>query len=150
MKPCTGWQLEFGNGARAVIGQRELLRMTYEPETHWVPCAPPFCQRVLFWEHGALPLIDVGAWLGGTASTDSCRFVSVVGFQPAGRHAPEFGALTLASPPVRIEVKDEWACGLPETMKKWQRVACAAFKHGHSVMPVLDLGRVFTLSPTDA
>jgi hypothetical protein len=150
MKTCTGWQLEFGNGARAVIGQRELLRMTYEPETHWVPCAPLFCRRVLFWEHGALPVLDVGAWLGGTASADASRFVSVVGYQPEGSVAPEFGALTLLSPPVRIEVKDEWACRLPETMRKWRRVACAAFKNGQSVVPILDLRRLFSLELTEA
>lgn len=150
MKTCTGWQLEFGDGVRAVIGQRELLRMTFEPEMHWVPCAPPFCRRVLFWEHGVLPVMDVGAWLGGTASAGAPRFVSVVGYQPEGRHAPEFGALTLMSPPVRIEVNDEWACSLPETMKKWRRVACAAFTNGPSVMPILDLRRLFSLNPTDA
>jgi hypothetical protein len=150
MKTSTGWQLDFGDGARAVIGQRELLRMDYEPETHWVPCAPPFCQRVLFWERGALPLLDVGAWLNGTVGAATSRFVSVVGYQPEGRDVPEFGALTLVSPPVRVEIKDEWACSLPETMKKWRRVANAAFKNGPTVTPIIDLRRLFRLLPVHA
>ncbi|EGV33868.1 hypothetical protein ThidrDRAFT_0023 [Thiorhodococcus drewsii AZ1] len=144
MSRCSGWLLTFAGDAQAVIGQRELLHLVHRSETHQVPCAPPYCRRVLLWEQGVLPVFDVGVWADPSAQGIADPIVAVVGFQSAdGASSHEFGGLLLASAPQRIDVDDAWACELPSALQSWRRISCACFERDERPLPVLDLQRLF-------
>ena len=145
MSHCTGWLLHLGGGAAAVVGQRELLHLIDQPQTHEVPGAPAYCRRVLVWEQDILPVFDLGVWCDPGAAAIEAPVIAIVGFQADGDTAPGFGGLLLTAPAQRIEVEDAWACPLPPELGAWRPIACACFARNGRALPVLDLKRLFTL-----
>jgi chemotaxis signal transduction protein len=143
MNRCSAWQLAVEHGGRAAIGQRELLHLMYEPITHVIPYSPTYCRRVLFWERSAIPVLDLGVLFGHGNSSGASRFVAIVGFQDYPESPPQFGALLLAEPPVRVDVTDEQACALPDALSRLRPLVCACFRRGADAVPVLDLRRLF-------
>jgi hypothetical protein len=145
MSRCSGWLLNFSDGAQAVIGERELLHLMNQPQAYEVPCSPVYCRRVIVWEQGVLPVFDVGAWSRRQVVDIQDPTVAVVGFYPERDNSPTFGALLLASTPLRVDVDDAWACDLPEALERWRSISCACFDSGGRALPVLDLKRLFML-----
>ena len=144
MSRCAGWLLHLSGGAAAVVGQRELLHLVTQPQTHEVPCAPAYCRRVLVWEQGILPVFDVGVWSDPATTGIEAPVIAIVGFQADGDTAPGFGGLLLTATPQRIDVDDAWACTLPPALSRWRPIACACFERDGEALPVLDLARIFT------
>jgi chemotaxis signal transduction protein len=143
MSRCTGWLLNFSGGAQAVIGQRELLHLIDEPQTHEVPCSPAYSRRVIFWGEGVLPVFDVGAWSDQATESVQDQVVAIVGYRSDSDTSPGFGGLFLKSAPQRIGVDDACACDLPPALTRWRSVSCACFESGGRPLPVLDLNRLF-------
>jgi hypothetical protein len=150
MSRCTGWLLNFGGGAQAVIGQRELLHLIDRPQTHEVPCSPAYSRHVLFWGEGVLPVFDVGVWSDRATASIPDQVVAIVGFGSDSDSSPEFGGLLLASTPQRIDVDDANACALPQALMHWRSISCACFERAGRPLPVLDLNRLFGLDPSAA
>lgn len=141
MSHANAWILDFGMGYRAAVGARELLHLVDVPSFFSVPCTPIYCHRVLFWQGKLLPLMDVAARL--EAEPQDASFVAVVGYQQQRGEYPQFGALQLASPPVKVAVSDEQACQLPEEARVWDGLAVSCFEFQGSAIPVLNINRLF-------
>jgi len=145
MSKINAWILDFGMGYKAAVGSRELLHLIDVPASFVVPCTPSYCHRVLFWQGNLLPLMDIAARLCGTAQQSS--FVAVVGFQQRRGEYPQFGALQLASPPEKVAVSDDQACGLPGDNRVWNEFAISCFDHLGLAVPVLNVKRLFGTPP---
>lgn len=137
------WVLDLGSGASAAIGERELVLLLYDAAAFRVPYAPPYANRVLFWEERALPVLDLPVRAGTSSVGADTKFVAVVGYLRDGDSSLQYGVLPLASPPVRAEVDDEQGCGLPEPLERWRPLAVSCFRAEGVAIPVLDLGRAF-------
>jgi chemotaxis signal transduction protein len=136
--------LSVAPGQRAAIGERELYHLIHAPKVHTVPSTPRHCSRVVLWEEQILPLWDLAAWLSGTPPVEVVPVVAVVAYQRSRRERPEFGTLALAAPPVRLAVRNEQACGLPEAMPAWKALAISCFAHQGQPIPIIDLARMFS------
>ncbi len=145
MARTNAWLLDFGGSCRAAVGTRELLHLVDTPATFPVPCTPDYCCRVVFWQERLLPVMDIAARLG--AAPRSAPFLAVVGYQHRRGESPQFGALTLASPPQQLAVSDEQACALPAQGGAWRELAVSCFEHQGVPIPVLNLSRIFTSAP---
>lgn len=144
MSRCGAWLLNLAGGRQAVIGQRELLHLVQQPETHEVPCAPAHCRKVLLWEQAALPVLDVGRWADPTTASPEQPVIAVVGFYSDDvSDTPQFGALVMTSAPQLIQVDDAAACELPAELEVWRRISCACVERDGRPMPVLDLRQLF-------
>lgn len=141
MSHVNAWILDFGRERRAAVGARELLHLIDVPVSFDVPCTPSYCQRVLFWQGKLLPLMDVAARLEGGGQDAS--FVAVVGYQQQRGEYPQFGALQLVAPPLKVAVSDEQACPLPDEAKAWEGLAISCFDYQGIAIPVLNLNRLF-------
>jgi hypothetical protein len=140
MARADAWLIEFVEGGRAAIGERELFHILYQAAVHPVPRAPRHCAEVVEWEGQLLPLWDIDARLGGSGS--GVVLVAVVGYQDAAG-GTAFGALRLHSPPQRIQVDDEAACAMPEDQPVWRALSRSCFLRGDLPVPVLDLAGLF-------
>jgi hypothetical protein len=143
MSRCTGWLLNFSGGAAGVIGQHELLHLIQQPQTHEVPGAPAYCRRVLIWERGILPVLDVGVWSDPATIGIAAPVIAIVAFQLDGDPAPGFGGLALTTAAQRIDVDDAWACTLPPLLNRWRPISWSCFVRDHRPLPILNLARLF-------
>jgi chemotaxis signal transduction protein len=145
MSHTNAWILDFGMNTSAAVGGRELLHLIDLPKTFAVPCTPPYCRRVIFWQGRLLPVMDIATRLG--SAPKEVHFVAIVGYQHKRGEYPQFGALQLVSPPRQEAVSDEQACSLPEKMQDWEGMAIACFESQGEAVPVLNLNRLFGTPP---
>lgn len=141
MRKSNAWLLNLGSDRSVALGEREVLHLLPEPQLFDVPLAPDYCAQVLRWQDQLLPVWDLRVWLGD--HSEHPELVAIVGYQRHVRQTPLFGALLLAEPPVRLQVSDELACGLPEGIP-WPDIACSCFLHGQGPVPILDLNKMFS------
>lgn len=146
MSRMNAWILDFGMGYRAAVGGRELLHLIDVPTTFAVPCTPLYCRRVVFWQERLLAVMDIASRLSGTSQ--QAQYIAVVGYQQRRGEYPQFGALQLASPPLKASVSDEQACMLPEQTRGWDELAISCFDYFGDAVPVLNLNRLFDSPPT--
>ena len=144
MGRCGGWLLQFGQDQRAATGERELLQLLYAPETHLVPRTPRHLSRVVLWNDRVLPVLDLDVLLGRNEPATQIKFLAIIGYQPRPDGRLQFGALSLAAPPVRIVVGDEQGCPLPHELGTWRECFCSCFAEDGCAIPVLDLSRLFS------
>jgi chemotaxis signal transduction protein len=141
MARTNAWILDIGEHLKAAVGGRELLHLIDQPKTLSVPCTPSYCKRVIAWQGRLLAVMDMTARL--TGKEQQAKFVAVVAYQFQKGDYPEFGALLLLSPPVKVTVSDEDVCHLPENNSNWKAVAISCFTHEGEAIPVLDLRKIF-------
>lgn len=141
MSGTKAWLLDLGASNWAAVGARELLHLIDTPLTYEIPYTPAYCRRAVFWQDRLLPVMDVAGRLG--YEMQSGPFLAVVGYQLVRGEFPQFGALTLASPPRQVAVSDEQACVLPEEALRWKTLAISCFDHQGNAVPVLNLSKIF-------
>jgi hypothetical protein len=90
--------------------------------------------------------MDLCARLLDRSAAESQGVFAIVAFQEFPGAETRHGALILSAPPVRIRVNDSQACDLPDCLSDWRNLAIACFEQaGHGPVPILDLGKVFSL-----
>lgn len=144
MSGMNAWVLDFGMGHRAAVGERELFHLIDNPTAFSVPCTPSYCRRVAFWQGRLLPIMDVASRLCGAGQ--ETKYIGVIGYQQRRGEYPQFGALSLISPPLKIAVNDGQACNLPEEVPGWKEMAISCFDYHGAALPVLNLNRIFNAS----
>lgn len=144
MKQAGAWLVGVAPGYQAAIGARELYHLIHEPPSFSVPLTPRHCARVIQWENQLLPVWDLATWLFDAAPAEPIAVAAVVGFQRNRRERARFGALALAAPPVRVQVRDDQACALPAELPAWQAMAVSCFTHQEQAVPIIDLARLFS------
>ncbi len=138
--PANGWLLDFGHGLRAAVGMRVLLHLIDDPKLFVVPCSPPYCRHVAFWEGRALPVMEMAARLGKIPLPP--RLLAVACYLDPLDGTPRFGAFSLASAPIAIAVSDQAACALPE-QAGWRGLTASCFQYQGVPVPILHLARIF-------
>lgn len=145
MATANAWLLDFGDGIRAAIGERELFHLLYAPAAHALPRAPAHCARVIQWEGRILPLWDLNRCLDRDAAPAATSLVAIVGYRDADGRT-QFGGLSISAPPQRITADDAEACSLPEDRPAWQALTKSCFAKAAAPVPVLDLPAMFAPS----
>jgi len=141
MSEINAWVLDFGMEHKAAVGGRELLHLLDNPAIFTVPCTPSYCRRVVSWQGRLLPVMDIASRLCGKGVRT--QYIGVIGYQQKRGEYPQFGALSLASPPLKISVSDEQACDLPEEIMDWKEIAISCFDFHGTALPVLNLKLLF-------
>lgn len=144
MKQAVAWLLTVAPGRLAAIGERELNHLIHEPQSYAIPRTPRHCARVIEWEGQILPVWDLGCWLLDAAPAEPIALAAVVGYQRSRRERPRFGALALPTPPVRVQVRDDQACQLPQDTPAWRSLALSCFTHQDRPVPIIDLAHLFS------
>lgn len=144
MKQAGAWLLTIAPGRMVAIGERELNHLIHEPTIYAVPQTPRHCARVIEWEGQILPVWDLASWLFDAPAADPIAVMAVVGFQRTRRERPQFGALALPTPPVRVLVRDDQACPLPQDLAGVQALAISCFKNQDQAVPIIDLALMFS------
>lgn len=138
----NAWLLDFGHGFRAAVGTRVMLHIADYARLRPVPCTPPHCRNVVFWQGRLLPVVDVAARLGGRVQAP--RLLAVAGYREQPGGPARFGALALAAPPVAIEVGEGQSCALPEHPAGWEGFSASCLDYRGTPIPVLHLPRIFS------
>jgi hypothetical protein len=139
----SAWVLDFGQGRRAAVAQRQQLHLMYAPQVQPMPLAPVGARDLFLWNERCLPVLDFGAW-HGESPTSARGLLGVYAYHETDGGAVEMGALWLAAPPLRVDVDDTRACDLPDSLQSWRRFSLSCFRDGRfGPVPIVDLGRIF-------
>jgi chemotaxis signal transduction protein len=155
MSEVNAWLLDLGGGLHGAVGDREMIHVLPDPPTlHQIPQSPGYCRQVLVWQGEVLPLMDLAKRLApeptgaAEAAAGTRNLVGIAVFQRYPGEAPQYGALLLRRMPARIAVSDADACDLPESLQVMRPFSASCFSYQKvGPVPVLDLHRVFSLSP---
>jgi hypothetical protein len=147
----TAWVLDFDGDLRAAVGEREMVHVIQSPVLFDVPQSPSYCRYVLIWQDTILPVMDLAAWLREQPGRQVCPVAGVFAYQTRPGRDIQYGALALATTPVRTRVNDTQGCVLP-TQPDWQALAISCFIEGEHSVPILDVPTIFssTLSRSGA
>ena len=129
---------------RVAVGEAEFLHLVSGGATYPVPLAPAHCREILQWGGEAIPVVDLGQWLGGDGSGAPGDYLGIVGYQ---RHtdAPfQLGALRMTRAPEKATVTDHQAHNSFPRDPLWKRIALCCYEDEQGAVPVLDLARVFS------
>jgi hypothetical protein len=139
----SAWILDFGAERRAAVAQRQQVHLVHEPRTQALPFAPAAAQQLLMWNGHCVPVVDFGRWQH-EAPTPQPGLLGVYAYHDAALGSHQFGALWLASPPVRVEVDDLQDCELPPERESWRLFSLSCFRDQRlGTVPIIDLARVF-------
>ncbi len=138
----NAWLLDFGQTLRAAVGMRVMLQIIDSPKLHSVPCTPPHCHSVFFWQGRLLPVVDMAVILGN--GPQKPHLLAIAGYQEQSGDPTRFGAFLLSAPPVAIIVGNDQACALPDPQEEWNKLSVSCFGHQGDAIPVLHLGRIFS------
>jgi chemotaxis signal transduction protein len=143
-RESVAWVLMLDNQLHAAVGERELVHLIEAPMLLEVPLSPPYCRQVLVWNNIVLPAMDLAAWLRGKPAPRQRTLAGVFAYQARPGAAPEYGALLLASIPMRALVANDQASALPKQPNNWRALAISCFQQDDKPIPILDLPTVFT------
>jgi len=139
------WLLDFGRGVKAAVGSHEMSHVMLSTELFDVPCAPVFCNEVLFWQDYILPVLDVHSFLKRQKVIRAhSGIVGIAIYQESADKSLVYAGLHLAETPLSIFVSDEQACELPPQMKIWAPVTISCFKYRNEAVPIIDLSVLFS------
>lgn len=139
----TAWILDLGGERRMAVAQRQQLHLMHEPQTQTLAFAPAHAQHLLLWSARCVPVVDFGSWCQGEA-TPAHGLLGVYAYVDEAGSQHQFGALWLASPPVRVEVDDAQGCELPPELEGWRGFSLSCFRDERfGSVPVVDLARIF-------
>jgi len=139
------WLFDFGDGLRAAAGGQHLAEYLREPLVVEVPLAPAHARGVLVWREQWVPLIDLARLAGGGgAAVGESMNVIVLAYRETPQSPLRYGALTLASAPREIEVRDDMACDLPAEPAFWGAIAASCIDYENHPAPILRVRNIFT------
>lgn len=143
----TAWVLDFGQGRRAAVAQRQQLHLMHTPEVQALAFAPVSAKHVLLWNGRCLPVLDFGSWRGERPTADG-NLLGVYAYTDPGGGSHRLGALWLSAPPVVAKVNDEQACELPTEREEWRGFSASCYHDERfGAVPIIDLARVFEAPP---
>lgn len=149
MNQAAAWILQVAPGLSVAIGLRELVQLIDGSDIYQVPMAPDYCSEVLFWQKRAVPVLDLHRRLQCStpagAKTGSTTILALLAYENLYTRAVEVGAVYLPTPPKKVIVNDNQA-SMPDAaqLAQWGQFAVSSFDHEGSIVPVLDLSRIFT------
>ncbi|NOQ13172.1 MAG: hypothetical protein GQ583_01650 [Methyloprofundus sp.] len=145
MSTSSAWLLSLGASYQAAVGLRDMVHLIAEAETFAIPQAPFYCHQTILWQGQIVPLIDLEGWLTETATDNDTKYVAIVAYQMQGKI--EYGALSLSTPPKRIQVEDSQSCPLPDEPVLWRKISNACFNAQDTAIPILELATIFHTLP---
>lgn len=145
-KTSRAWILDFGRGLQAAVGLHEMSQVALSPPIFEVPYTPHYCDEVLVWQNRLLPVLDVPSLLEGQKIFRAQQEIVGIAIYQKNLANVGYAGVHLASLPIGIFVTDEQACALPQHLQHWQPLAIACFNIDHTIIPIIDLARLF--SPT--
>ncbi len=146
MAAANAWLLNLGNSLAAAVGEFELIHVLLDPPLFQVPLCPPHCNRVLLWEGRLLPVMDLSRRLS-ERDGEPHRYAGILAWWEGQKREVRYGALLLAVPPSRIQVRDEESCPLPPQPSAWRSCSLACFLYGDRPVPILDVSGIFSRRP---
>jgi len=147
MSTSSAWLLTLGSSYQAAVGLRDMVHLIAGAETFEVPQAPFYCDQTVLWQGNIIPLIDIEGWLKGAVTDNDIKYAAIVAYQAQDKI--EYGALSLSTPPQRIQVEDSQSCLLPEDPVLWRKISNACLNVQGIVTPILDLAIIFHTLPED-
>lgn len=144
MADSTAWLLELDSQMYAAVGELEIIHLLQSPPLHVIPKAPFYCNSVLVWQDRIIPLFDLLAWLEGYPLPRAHDTVAICAYQPQPGASLHYGALSLATIPVRVRLSDEQACTLPTQAGGWRELAIACVEDAGRTIPIIDLPYIFS------
>ena len=135
--PAEAWLLQLAGRGYVALGTAELVHLLSEvPPLFSIPLARGPCRDLLLWEDRPVPLADLCA-LPPENARDG--LVAIVAYDAQDSGIPSYGALRVTSVPRKCTVAGAEAVGPEEVAPALRRCAHAAFRHGTTAVPVLDL-----------
>ncbi|EIJ43793.1 chemotaxis signal transduction protein [Beggiatoa alba B18LD] len=145
-KTSRAWLLDFGRGLQAAVGLHEMSQVVLTPTVFEVPYTPHYCSEILSWQDQLLPVVDVPSLLEGQKVFRSQQDVIGIAVYQKSLVNIGYAGVHLANLPTSLFVSDDQACALPPQLQYWQPLAIACFNLDNTVVPIIDLARLF--SPT--
>ena len=94
---------------RVAVGEAEFLHLVSGGATHPVPLAPSHCREIVQWGGEAIPVVDIGQWLGTNGAGDAGEggdYLGIVGYQRFPDAPFQLGALRMPRPPAKATVSE--------------------------------------------
>jgi hypothetical protein len=138
-------QVSHARGRAIALAPHHSVELIERPAPVRVPGAPYYAHGLLGWRDAWLPLIDLHTLLRahGGAPMLELNYALVVAYQAVSRGPLRYGALGLASAPLRIAVCDDHAAPLPTDSDLWPLITVACVAHGGLVLPIVEPARLF-------
>jgi len=143
---ATALLADYARGRTVAFAPHATLELIERPVITPVPGAAYFAHGLLCWQARFVPVIDLHTLLRAHADTAlrPPRYALVLAWQRAAGAPLEHGAIGLAAPPHRLEVRaDLAACPLPNDSDLWPLIANSCLRDGERVIPIIDTARLF-------
>ncbi len=148
MSAAIAWIIPLPGNVRVALGYLEFVHVLPDvPARSAIADGPVFLNEAVSWDGGIIPVFDAGKFSQGIEKTSPTTYYGIVRYRANPASPQQFGALKMTDIPQRTAVEDHMACDLPDSHAHWRPYCVSCFKlHGHTV-PVLDLARLFSLTP---
>ena len=144
MSSSEAWLLECGNALALAVGDHEMAEYVQQYESWTVPGAPDYCQRVMVWQNNIVPVMDLAALEGGSATNAGQSDICILHYQAAPQQPLQHLALCVSRVPQKISVDDAQACEFPPSLEsgKLREVTLACFSHDGLPVLIVDIAKL--------
>lgn len=141
---AQAWLLDIGNEQRAATALHEVIQVMPTPPLAPIPGAPAHCCLATIWQGNILPVIALDMLLNPGAATADYPSLAVLAWQNEPQQPLRYGALLLKDAPRQLSVDDDWMSDPEQAEPVWQQLALSCFNLDDSIVPILDIRRLFT------
>jgi len=136
------WLLPISNKQNIAVAEYQMYEYVVSAQTADVPLAPPFCQKMMFWQEKLVPIITLDLLFDSSTCNDPKGYV-IVAYQAAPKAAIQYAGLAVSGAPYRITVEDEAVTELPGSISGTLQYAIqSCFLYKKKPVPILNIAYV--------
>ena len=144
MSEAAAWLMQIDRLTRVAVGQLELIHIISSPEYIEVPKAPEYCQRVVYWNHKMIPVIDISMLVTGTSTYYQNNAVAVALYTDPQTNEVSYGGIQLTDMPLLEKISNDQGLSPTDLASHWHPYAISGFKSkDKDLVPIIDVKRLF-------
>ncbi len=144
MSSVPAWVMQVDRVAKIAVGQAEIIHIVHEPGYIKVPCAPDYCNSVIYWNKKIVPVMNLSEWFNDTAVYYHSNLVAITVYMDKSTGSVNYGGIQLLDPPVIDYVNNDQLSESYSGNSKWKSIAVSCYRNiNDENIPIIDLYSVF-------
>jgi len=136
------WLLPVSDKQNIAVAEYQMYEYVVSVQMADVPLAPPFCQKMMFWQERLVPIIKLDLLFDSSTCNDPKGYV-IVAYQAAPKASVQYAGLAVSGAPYRITVEHNSATELPGSISDTLQYAIqSCFLYKKKPVPILNIAYV--------